>query len=263
MNYHEASSNATLSQLSDYETDFEKADYLRLILTNQSTDDGPANNEHYIFLRQYFLNRPDTKPLIPSWIRINRDLSQFWQFIKQKFSHYAERRQFIKEEMNPLLDHLENNTISPHINSVDKELKILNSDYIGQTWEKALQRKSNDPDGAITIAKTLLESVLKHILDEVKIAYPNDADLHSLYKSVAKSINLSSDQHTEAIFKQILGGCAGAVSGLSSLRNKLGDAHGQGKINYQPSERHAELAVNLAGTLCLFLLKTYEFNNKK
>ena len=249
-------------QLSDYETDFEKAEYLRIILSNQSTDDGPANGEHYKILRQHFLNREDTKAKVPDWVRKNRDLAQFWQFIKFKFSTYAERRKFIVEEFEPLLSYLESGQVTPHIDAVDEGLKILNSEYIGQTWSKALQRKDADPDGAITISRTLLESVLKHILEEMKVSYSKDVDLHELYKLVATELNLAPEQHTEKLFKQILGGCTGIVSGLGNLRNDMGDAHGKGKALYQPSERHAELAVNLAGTMCLFILKTYEYKTK-
>lgn len=250
--------NTSLPQLSDYETDFEKAEYLQLILNNQSTDDGPANNEHYQYLRNYFLGRDDTKGLVPDWVRKNRDLRQFWQFIKFKFRTYAERRSFIKEEFDALLSYLENNPVQPHISAVDEGLKILNSEYIGQTWAKALQRKDTDPEGAITIARTLIESVLKHILEEIKIDYPRDVELHELYKLVSNELNLSPEQHDEKLFKQILGSCTGIISGLGNLRNNMGDAHGKGKILYQPSERHAELAVNLSGTMCLFILKTYE-----
>ncbi|HCG8650235.1 TPA: abortive infection family protein [Vibrio parahaemolyticus] len=69
---------------------------------------------------------------------------------------------------------------------------------------------------------------------------------------------MAPEQHNESIFKQILGGCSGIVNGLGTLRNKLGDAHGQGKRPVKPQARHAELAVNLAGTMSLFLISTYE-----
>lgn len=127
-------------------------------------------------------------------------------------------------------------------------------------WNKALDRKSSDPEGAITIARTLIESVLKHVLDDYKIQYSKNMDLHELYKLVSKKFELSSDDHSEKLFKQILGGCSQVISGLGSLRNDLGDAHGKGKKVYRSSKRHAELAVNLAGTMCLFLLRTYEKN---
>lgn len=77
----------------------------------------------------------------------------------------------------------------------------------------------------------------------------------------AKQLNLAPEQHNEQIFKQILGGCSGIVNGLGLLRNKLGDAHGHGPRMVKPQARHAELAVNLSGSMALFLVSTFEHKN--
>ena len=116
----------------------------------------------------------------------------------------------------------------------------------------------SDPEGAITISRSMLESVCKHILDDKRVSYNSSSiELSELYKLTAKELNLAHEQHTEQVFKQILGGCSGIVNGLGTLRNKLGDAHGQGKLPVKPQARHAELAVNLAGSMALFLISTY------
>jgi hypothetical protein len=120
-----------------------------------------------------------------------------------------------------------------------------------------MERRETDPQGAITLAGTLLESVCKHILDDRGVVYENDGDLPGLYKLVAK-LNLSPSQHSEAVFRQILGGCTAVVEGLGALRNRLSDAHGQGKRPVKPAPRHAELAVNLAGAVALFLVATHQ-----
>ncbi|WP_240998605.1 abortive infection family protein, partial [Pseudomonas viridiflava] len=36
------------------------------------------------------------------------------------------------------------------------------------------------------------------------------------------------------------------------------DSHGTGKAGVKPAPRHAELAVNLAGSLALYLLSTWD-----
>lgn len=115
--------------------------------------------------------------------------------------------------------------------------------------------------GTITIAKTILESTCKYILDDSNIEYKaNKIELPELYKKTAKELNRSPSQHTGEVFKKILGGCSGIVNGLGSLRNKLGDAHGKGKAQIKPPPRHAELAVNLSGAMELFLVETYNEN---
>ena len=52
----------------------------------------------------------------------------------------------------------------------------------------------------------------------------------------------------------------GINNGLGTLRNKHGDAHRAGSRSIKPKPRHAELAVNLAGTMAIFLVQTYESN---
>jgi hypothetical protein len=134
----------------------------------------------------------------------------------------------------------------------------LDTKYISEAWQKALDRRNDDPEGAITAARTLLESVCKHMLDERGIEYGDNADLPKLYGLTAEGLNLAPSQHTEDAFKKILGGAQSVVNGLANLRNRLGDAHGQGKRPVKPLPRHAELAVNMAGSMASFLLATFE-----
>lgn len=201
----------------------------------------------------------NVKEILPSYVIKNRDLSQFWQFIKYKFPTYAERRQFIRSDFDNLLDYLEEQGELPFNDLLDQNLKVFNSEHVLKYWENALERKDNDPEGAITLSRTLMEGVLKHILEELNVKYSNGADLHEIYKLVTNELKLSPEQHNIRLFKQILGGCSAIVNGLGQLRNKHGDSHGKGKVQYyKPSRRHAELAVNLAGSMCLFLIQTFQ-----
>ena len=52
------------------------------------------------------------------------------------------------------------------------------------------------------------------------------------------------------------------VNHLGAIRNKFGDAHGQGRKPIKPKARHAELAVNLAGTMAAFLVATWKERNR-
>lgn len=106
------------------------------------------------------------------------------------------------------------------------------------------------------------EAVCKHILETSGTHYDDKDDLPKLYKQTAEQLNVAPSQHTEQVFKQILGGCTAVVEGLGSLRNRLSDAHGKGKAGAKPAARHAELAVNLSGALAIFLLATWEASQK-
>lgn len=243
--------------LEHLETQLDKVEYLQNLLVARATG-GDANDGHYQIIRQEILNSPVVSEMMPRWIKTNRNLSQFWGFIKAKFPTYAERRRYILDAFNPILKFVESGLAHPAKKTIDEVLSNFDSESIYFAWEKALERKSSDPEGAITISRSMLESVCKHILDNKGVAYNSSSiELSELYKLTAKELNLAPEQHTEQVFKQILGGCSGIVNGLGTLRNKLGDAHGKGKLPVKPQPRHAELAVNLAGSMALFLISTY------
>lgn len=146
---------------------------------------------------------------------------------------------------------------SPADQRISYILKSFDEASVHNAWQKALERRRTDPAGAITSAKTLLETVCKHIIDETGGAYGND-DLPKLYATAAAALNLAPSQHSETIFKAILGNCQSVVGNLAGIRNKLGDSHGQGKRHVRPKPRHAELAVNLAGTMAMFLVASLQ-----
>ena len=240
--------------MNELRTDFERAEYLVNLLVSAATG-GDRDERGFKELRSHFLSDASLQALIPDWLRTCRSLTQFWPFVKRKFDHYAERREFIWAEFGPLLAFLEKGE-APAVDAIDAGLQDFSEGGVHDLWRKALERMTSDPEGAITLAKSLLESVLKHILDERKLTYSEKADLPELYRFVAKELNLAPDQHTEENFKRILGGITSVVNELGSLRNRLGDAHGRGKGGVRPAPRHAELAVNLAGSIALFLVGT-------
>ncbi len=222
---------------------------------------GGGNSHEYVVLRRALQNSARSKSMLPRFITTCADDNQFWQFIKYKFPTYAERRQFIWDEFRPLIQALECGSRTPTDEIVTGALPDLNSDHVHEIWQRALQRRTDDSDGAITLARTLLESVCKHILDKSNESYPDDCDLPKLYRLTSTLLNLAPSQHTEQVLKQILGGCTAVVEGLGSLRNRVSDAHGQGVRTVRAAPRHAELAVNLAGSMAMFLVSTWVARN--
>jgi len=219
------------------------------------------DNNRYKQLRAEILDISLPNKLIPSFIKTCNSVEQFWSFIK-RLKTYDERRKFIWDSFRPIIDYLEAEKRSPSDAPISTILEKIDSAYIQATWQKAMERRATDAEGAITLARTLIESVCKHILDEAKAQYNDAADLPKLYQQTAKLLNLAPSQHTEEIFKQILGGCTAIVEGLGSLRNRLSDAHGKGRVGVKPLPRHAELAVNLSGALASYLLTTWEARNE-
>jgi hypothetical protein len=228
------------------------------MVTNCAVGGLRDDSRDYGSIRMRFMRDSEINKRLPLFIKTCRNLQEIWSFIKPKFAHYHERREFIREEFDPLFAMLESEARSPGDVSISATVARISSSYVQETWQKALERRATDPEGAITAARTLLESVCKHILDGAGATYDDSTDLPKLYGLTSRYLNLSPSQHTEQLFKQILGGCQTVVEGLGALRNRHSDAHGKGAAGARPASRHAELAVNLAGTMATFLLQTWE-----
>lgn len=224
---------------------------------------GSGDEKDYQSLRNELIDNAEIKNFLPDFIQTNRTSAQFWQFIKFKFPTYAERRNYLWSEFMRVLTYLEAKQKGIIDKATTKTIEKFNQEYINSQWRKALDRKVEDPEGAITMCRTLIETTCKFILDSLNIIYKDDIELPKLYKLTAENLNLAPDQHTEQIFKQILGGCQTVVEGLGALRNKLSDSHGKKTSQTKPTSRHAELAVNLAGTMTTFLLETYQFKTQQ
>ena len=241
----------------------ELADMLKNILLARATGkieerDMNTKNAIYSNLRSEFIADTQTSELLPRFIRTCLDLGAFWEYILGEASTYADRRKIIREALQPLFDYLESRNVMPSDTATSDVLERFDAEGVHVIWQKALQRRENDPEGAITVARTLLESVCKYILDDKTIKYNDKDDLPKLYQVTAKELNLSPSQHTEEAFKAILGGGITLVNGIGTLRNRLSDAHGRGKsLPIKPASRHAHLAVTCAGAIATFLIETY------
>ena len=227
------------------------------LLVSRATG-GAADNRIYEFLRREFMADAALKNLLPKFVRTYRNLDAFWPFIKHEANSYAERRQIITAAFTPLMDHLEGLNSAPGDQDVSATLETFDGDGVHAVWTKALDRRTTDPEGAITAARTLLETVTKRILDEMGETYSDQDDLPKLYARAAKTLNLAPDQYTAEPIKAILGSAMNLVNGIGTLRNRMSDSHGRGgRLPVRPSPRHASLAVNTAGAISTFLVETY------
>ncbi len=241
------------------QTVMDKVVRLQDSLVSFSTGDNfDGDDKTYKRLRRELIEKADIRDKLPDFVRRYRDLGQFWQFIKHEYGRYQERRIFIWDSFRPLIDYLEAQDRSPGVQPVTETLENFDPETVHAVWQKALDRRTDDPEGAITAARTLLETVCKHILDDAEIEYPDNADLPKLWMLAAEHLNLAPHQHQEQVFKAILGNCQSVVNNIGAIRNRIGDAHGQGKRPVKPKPRHAELVVNLSGSMAAFLVATWQ-----
>jgi hypothetical protein len=241
------------------QSQLEKVERLKEILVQYATGQ-PSDGDEYRTLRKACLTDPLLKSRIPSWVGDCADLGEFWSFIQPMFARYHERREFLKSEFLPIIRELEFRETSAGTATVAESLAKVDWEHVQDAVRKAHDRIVDDPEGAVTSARTLLETVYKHILDAKGIAYAAKDDLQKLHNTTAKSLKLAPDSSTEPAFREMLTGCYTIVNGVSALRNAASDAHGKGLRSVSTERRHAELAVNLAGALASFLISTFDNN---
>lgn len=129
--------------------------------------------------------------------------------------------------------------------------------------EKARQKiASGDPAGAIASAYTLVEEFVKQLLRKTGTAFnENEGDIRALYKLLAEPLNLApKNDSLESYLKAVLEGLQRQIGGLFELASKASDRHAR---KYNPAPHHARLAVNVAFTLCEFLLESWEYQQKR
>jgi hypothetical protein len=163
----------------------------------------PANSAIYESLRREFMASETLKPLLPDFVRTCRALDVFWPYIKGRAGSYADRRHIIGTAFVTLLDFLEDRHRAPVDAAASETLQTFDSEGVHAVWEKALQRRHTDAEGAITVARTLLETVCKRILDDLCNAYTDKEDLPKLYSMTANALNLAPSQHSEDAIKAI------------------------------------------------------------
>ncbi len=142
-------------------------------------------------------------------------------------------------------------------------LAQLSEVSVQEHLEKVRQKIANgDPAGAIANAYTLVEGLLKQLLCRTGTAFnENEGDIRALYKMLAEPLHLTpKNDSLETYLKAILEGLQRQIAGLFELANKASDRHAR---KYNPAPHHARLAVNVAFTLCEFLLESYEYQQKR
>jgi hypothetical protein len=181
-----------------------QVDRLSDILIEEATADRwTINDKEFRDLRFTLVQDLRVRPQLPEWLVKARSLADFFDWIKE--IPLEERRSFIRAELEDLLSSLEMDE-RPGFGDAAGALAVLNSAHVIGLWNKAVSRRQTDPDGSITAARSLVETVCKHILDSENVPYRDDDDLPTIYKAVSKLLNIAPTQHQEQAFKKILGG---------------------------------------------------------
>jgi len=138
------------------------------------------------------------------------------------------------------------------------ELSELTLMGVRQQWMTAASRIPSSPAGAITAARTLLESTCKTILSELVEVPDSSGDLGRLYKQVRVKLGIDPKQGASQAVHQMVNGLIQVVDGLAGLSNSAGDRHGLVGGTKITELSFASLAVHAAGTVCVFLVRVHK-----
>ncbi|MFD0917441.1 abortive infection family protein [Pseudahrensia aquimaris] len=236
---------------------FECALFLRNNIIGLTTEGG--SEAAYKLARRKLMDDPTSKRLMPTFARFSNDAASVRSELSSVASgsgSWSIRRGHVNNAFVPLLNFLESGGGAAD-SAITDGLDAYDAPAVHAFWAKALERRTIDPDGAVTAASTLLEEVCKHIIEDSGNKWQAKWNVPKLYSEAAKILKLALSQHQEEVFKTILGNCQSVVQSIGSLRNNGGDAHAGGRSRVPFKPRHAALTVNLAGSMALFLIETW------
>ena len=152
---------------------------------------------------------------------------------------------------------------SPTVSMPTPTVDVLSLGYVHELGAKTERRLADgDLEGAITLARTMLEAVLGE-LERQLVQAPCDhkGDLQRLFKSVAKGLHIDDERDDlDENFKQVARGLVQVVNGLAPIRNKMSDGHPRTR---RPATHHARVMVNASRTVAAFLVESYVFQRER
>ncbi len=136
---------------------------------------------------------------------------------------------------------------------------VLSDEYVRELAGKCdFRLASGDLEGAVTVARTLLEAILSELerrLSGVKDDYRGD--LPKQFKRVTKLLRMDTERSDlDARFKDVIRGLVMVANGLAPLRNSMSDGHARER---KPAPHHARVVVNAAKTVSAFLVESYNY----
>ena len=117
-----------------------------------------------------------------------------------------------------------------------------------------------DPAQAISGARALIGATTKLVLNQLGVAYDEQANVPTLVKAAQKALGLHPEtlaptgKGSETV-RRVLSNLSQVAVGVAELRNEYGPDHGRTRVSVL-SPRHAHLPVGCAGTYCRLLLET-------
>jgi hypothetical protein len=135
--------------------------------------------------------------------------------------------------------------------------------HIDRHVEGIEQAIADNPGLAFDLAKTLVESVCRKVLDDRSIPYTEADDLPQLFRAVCRCLpflpaTASGEAEVRESLRRTLNGLSTAIEGICELRNQCGFAsHGSGRPRPALEGVQALLAAQAADAVVGFLHRVH------
>ncbi|KQC07838.1 MAG: hypothetical protein APR54_05515 [Candidatus Cloacimonas sp. SDB] len=134
----------------------------------------------------------------------------------------------------------------------------IDSDYIKEKWNDAINEIKSNPERAITLSRQMLENTFKHILQDKGIENEKTFDLPTLFRKTRKLLDLTPlSEKGEQSLIQLLSGLGTSIQAIGALECEYGEKHGKQRDYVPPNENIASLIVNSSGNICLFFINHF------
>lgn len=143
----------------------------------------------------------------------------------------------------------------------------LNSDTLYEDLRRLERIGDGEPGEAIALAKEIVESCCKLILDDRNVTYEEKAEVPVLLKLLREEIKIMPDSIPEDAraakeVRIVLTSLGNIAANLATIRNAYGKGHGRGRDFKGLEPRHARLAIGAASTFVDFVLDRHLSQNK-
>jgi HEPN domain-containing protein len=233
------------------------------------TEDMEKDYKRYrdVLLEEYYTPTSDKQFIdnFPKLIEEYDTLQHLWYVLRE--NNKNDPRACIYSDFKPIRKYLEKKRYGQNTKKIIPLERLISNENIQNTVKEARQRIDRDKfAGAITLARTLVEGILKELYRKLKFEEPpKESKLPKLYGLIAPLLNLSPAGDLDNCLKKILSGLYLVNEGIANLRNVAGDAHAQKENSkgYKLMSHHTLLAVNCAFTFSQFLCDTYLYQKDK
>lgn len=176
-------------------------------------------------------------------------------------------KKIFKENLTSILDrcnlqyisggHISDGSSAPS-KSLQEQIKRRNVPAIEDEFDRALEKVNSEPREAVSAACNILESMFKVYIADENLEMPQRQDLQNVWKVVKGDLGFEPGCIQDNDLIKILSGIISIVDGIGAFRTHASSAHGQGRKLYKVKSRHAQLAINSAHTIALFVLETWD-----